>query len=58
LELVHQEEAAPGLCHLPGRRIGEQDLDGPVDLLVEVDGTGLCERGAVSPSRMADRASM
>ena len=48
LEFVDQHPAAPGLGGRPGRRVGEQDLDGPVDLLVEVDLAPFGQRGAVA----------
>ena len=35
-------------------RIGQQDLYGPVDLLVEVDGAGLAQRGAVTVEALGD----
>ena len=54
LELVHQEEAALGLRHRPCRRIGQQDLDRPVDLLVEVDGARVREGGAVAVETLGD----
>ena len=47
LELVDQQMPALGLSDRAGVGIGQQDLDGPVDLLVEVDRTGFGQRRAV-----------
>ncbi len=43
LKLVHQQVAAAGLGPAPERPVGQQQLQGPVDLLVEVDRPCLLE---------------
>ena len=54
LELVHQEGAAsrPGL--LTGIRLSDEDLNGPVDLLVKIKGAGLRESGTISIETVAN----
>ncbi len=41
LEFVDQQVPAAGLGDAPGLGVAQEDLDGAVDLLVEVDGAGL-----------------
>ena len=54
LELVDQEVAALGLRGRPRPGVGQQDLDGPVDLLVEIDRAGVGQRGAVAVESLGD----
>ena len=54
LELVDQQAPAPGLCRRPGLGVGDEDLDGPVDLLVEVDRPELGQRRPVAVESLGD----
>ena len=48
LELVHQQHAAHPAGRGPGSRVGEKDVDGPHDLVVEIDHAPLVESMGVS----------
>ena len=54
LELVHQQVAAAGLGPHPGVGIGQEDLDGLVDLLVEIDGTEVRQGRTVGGEPLGD----
>ena len=54
LELVHQEGAAPRPDGLAGVWLGDEDLDRPVDLLVEIERAGVSERRAIAVEAVAN----
>ncbi len=54
LELVDQQATAPGLGRPSGAGIGQEDLDGPVDLLVEVDRSAFGQGAPVPVEPFAD----
>ena len=54
LELVDEHAPAPGLGRRSGVGIGQEDLDGPVDLLVEVDRSEVGQRRPVATEPVGD----
>ena len=54
LEFVDEQAATPGLRRRAGTGIGHQDLDGPVDLLVEVDRPEVRQGGTVTIESLGD----
>ena len=54
LELIHQQHSAHSAGCGPGGRVGEQHVDGPHDLVVEVDDASLLQRLGVSRSQVRE----
>ena len=54
LELIHQQHSAHSAGCGPGGRVGEQHVDGPHNLVVEVDDASLLQRLGVSRSQVRE----
>ena len=54
LELVHQQGAGTMPCRRAGGRVGEQDLDRPVDLLVEIDQAAVRQEATVTVEHLGE----